>query len=148
MRKLLFFLSVVLLFASCTTITKTATTEKLPAAFYNATVADLDVAPERIYYTMTPSKAIQRSGLGLGNVKQSAVNEALQKNGNADVLVEPEFVIVQKKRFLAPTKVLQITVSGRPAKYTGFHSLNDSVWCDPVFRGYKVVGKSGTWFSK
>lgn len=131
---------------SCTTITKTATTEKLPAAFYNATVADLDVAPERIYYTMTPTKAIQRAGLGLGNVKQAAVNEALQKNGNADILVEPEFVIVQKKRLFCRNKVLQITVSGRPAKYTGFHSLNDSVWCNPVFRSYRGVGKPGGWF--
>lgn len=147
MKNLFFALSVVLFFVSCTTITKTATTEKLPAAFFNATVADMDVAPERIYYTMTPSKALQR-GVGLNNVKQAAVNEALQKNGNADVLVEPEFVIVQRKRFLAPRRVMQITVSGRPAKYTGFHSLNDSVWCDPIFRGYKIVGKYGTWYSK
>ena len=146
MRKALFFLSIALLAVSCTTVTKTATTEKLPASFYNATVADREVAPERITYTMTPSTPLRRAGLS--NVKQAAINEALQKNGNADVLVEPEFVVVQKTRFLAPIKIIQVTVSGRPAKYTGFHSLNDSVWCDPVFRGYKVVGKSGTWFSK
>lgn len=147
MRKVLFFMGAALLLASCTTITKTATTEKLPATFYNATVADLDVAPERINYTTTPSKALQR-GVGINSVKQAAVNEALQKNGNADLLVEPEFVIVQRKKFFGARKVVQITVSGRPAKYTGFRSLNDSVWCDPVFRSYRAPGKSGSWFSK
>ena len=134
----MFLLSVAFIATSCsTTITKTATTEKLPAAFLNATVADLDVAPERVYYTMTPSKAIQRSGLY--NVKQAAINECLQKNNNADLLVEPEFVIMSKSGFFSGPKVVQITVSGRPAKYKEFRSLPDSVWCNPAFRGYRPI---------
>jgi hypothetical protein len=27
-----------------------------------------------------------------------------------------------------------IIVSGRPATFKNFHSLNDSVWCNPAFR--------------
>jgi len=99
--------------------------------------------PQRISYTMTPSKAVRRGGLA--NVKQAAENEALEKKGgNADLLVEPEYV-VEKTNYFFFKKIKSITVSGRPAKYKNFHSLNDSVWCNPVFRGtYRDNTKKGT----
>jgi hypothetical protein len=98
----------------------------------SATVADLEISPNRITYTTTPSKAIVRAGMG--NVKRAVIMEALQANDkNADILVEPEFVISQKNCVLWK-KITSVTVSGRPAKYKGFHSLNDSVWCNPAFR--------------
>ena len=82
---------------------------------------------------MSPTKAVRRGGLA--NVKQAAENEALAKlGGNADLLVEPEYV-VEKTNYVFFKKVKSITVSGRPAKFTNFHSLNDSVWVNPVFRG-------------
>ena len=143
MKKVFFLLGCVLAMSSCTTIVKTASEAAMPASLYSATVADLEVAPERITYTMTPSKALQRGGFG--NVKKAVENEALTKNGNADILVEPEFVITQT-RYLFRKKIASITVTGRPAKYTNFHSLNDSIWCNRVFRaGYKndVKGAGG-----
>ena len=117
---------------SCTTTVKTASTTDMPADLLSATVADLEISPNRITYTTTPSKAIVRAGMG--NVKRAVIMEALQANDkNADILVEPEFVISQKNCVLWK-KITSVTVSGRPAKYKGFHSLNDSVWCNPAFR--------------
>ena len=136
MKKLFLLLCAAISLASCTTITKTATTADTPAAFYSATVADLEVAKERITYTMTPSADIQRGGLE--NVKRAAENEALLKNGNADVLVDAEYVISMTNNWIFGKKVNSITVSGRPAKYKNYHSLGDGVWTDPVFRaGYR-----------
>ncbi len=98
---------------------------------YNATVADLEVSPQRVVYTLTPSREI-RAG-GLENCKQAALQEALTKNGNADLMVEPQFVISHKK-YLFRSKVTSVIVSGHPAKYVNFRSMPDSVWCNPVFR--------------
>lgn len=116
--------------ASCTTTKKTARTEVMPCSMYNASVADLDVSPERVVYTMIPSKALNRAGEA--NCKRAAVQECLSKNGNADLLVEPMFVVSVNGK-----KVTSVTVSGRPAKYKNFRSLPDGVWTDPVFRGSK-----------
>lgn len=142
MKKLFFVAGAVLALASCTTITKTASDVDVPSSLYSATVADLKVSPERVTYTIKPSKALQRGGLA--NVKKAVESEALTQNGNADVLVEPEYIIAQK-RGLFKRSITSITITGRPAKYTNFHSLNDSVWCNPVFRSdYKNSVKSST----
>ena len=130
-------LSVLMLMSSCVTTTKTARTAETSTSIKNATVADLKVADQRITYTMTPSKEIQRAGLS--NVKQAAIQEALTKNGNADVMVEPEFVISMKNNFIFGKEVTSITVTGRPAYYTNFRTLNDSVWSSPGFYGQPNV---------
>lgn len=131
-------LSAVLLLMSCVTTTKTARTATTSASIKNATVADLRVSDQRVVYTMSPSKAIQRAGLG--NVKQAAIQEALTKHGNADVMVEPEFVIEQE-RSLFGSKISSITVTGRPAYYQNFRTLPDSVWHKPGFYGQPDVVK-------
>ena len=125
-----------LLLSSCVTTTKTARTLATSASIKNATVADLRVTDNRVTYTMSPSKAIQRAGLN--NVKQAAIQEALTKNGNADVMVEPEFVI-EKERTLFGSRINSITVTGRPAYYQNFRTLPDSVWHKPGFYGQPDV---------
>lgn len=145
MKKLCFLAVAALMLASCTTTTKTARTESIPYSMYNANVADLNVG-ERISYTLTPSKDIRRGGLN--NCKKAAIQNALVENGNADLLVEPQFV-VSSRRGLFGTTIKSVTVTGRPAKYKNFRTLNDSVWTNPVFRGvrgtqyhiYKGVGR-------
>lgn len=135
MKKILLLASAVFALTSCVTTVKTAKTADTKSSLLTATVADLEVSPIRVTYTMTPSKELQRAGLN--NVKQAAIQECLIKNGNADVLVDVEYVIEQEK-LLFGKRINSITVSGHPAKYTGYHSLNDSVWCNPVFRaGYQ-----------
>ena len=132
MKKYFFILVAAMLTVSCTTTTKTARTENAPYGMYNATVADLDVARERISYTFIPSKEINKAGLN--NCKKACIQEALEKNGNADLLVEPQFVY-SMKRTLFGKEVTSVTVTGRPAKYKNFRSLPDKVWTDEVFRG-------------
>ena len=148
MKKSVFLCSAVLMMmASCSTTftTKTSTTANVPQSLLSATVADLDVAKERITYTIAPSDEILRCGEA--NVKRAAEAEALdaytKKTGKtADLLLEPEYVISKTRKFFKGTKVTSITVSGRPASYKNFHSLNDSVWCNPIFRaGYKNTVK-------
>lgn len=137
MKKYLFMLAAVLSTASCTTTTKTARTESVPYSMYNATEADLDVVPQRITYTLKPSKAIRRGGSA--NCKNAATQEALTQNGNADLLLEPQFVVNKKKRLFG-SKITEITVTGHPAFYKNFRSMDDKVWTDPVFRGAKGNG--------
>ena len=134
-------LAAVVLLSSCITTTKTARTASTSATVKNATVADLRVTDHRVTYTMSPSKAIQRGGLS--NVKQAAIQEALTLNGNADVMVEPEFVIEQE-RSLFGSRINSITVTGRPAYYENFRTLPDSVWQKPGFYGQPDVVYVGT----
>ena len=130
MKKIIFAVAAVFTLASCTTITKTARTESVPYSMYNATIADLKVGPARITHTIKPSKQINKGGIS--NVKQAVIQEALTANGNADLLLEPQFVISHKKGPFGwiINKVTSITVTGRPATYTNFRSMDDNVWTD------------------
>ncbi|MDE5561716.1 MAG: porin family protein [Bacteroidaceae bacterium] len=125
--------------SACNTIHQTATTANVSTSIQSSvTMADLKVG-DRITYTMTPSKEVLRGGEA--NVRHVAEAEALtQKGGHADILLEPQYV-VSKKRGLFSSKITSVTVSGRPASYTNFRSLPDSVLCNPVFRGVKTVVK-------
>ena len=75
MKKIFFLLTVALFAVSCTTTVKTAKTADSTSQLLSATVADLEVSPERITYTMVPKRSIRRGGLN--NVKMAAEQEAL-----------------------------------------------------------------------
>ena len=125
-----------LLLSSCHTVTRTSRTAEVGSSLQSATVVDIVPATEhRITYTLEPSKALQRGGAD--NIKQAAEAEALAKYGNADILLEPRYMIT-KQRGLLRSKITSISVSGRPAYYTNFRTLDDSVWCNPAFRGMEV----------
>lgn len=133
MKKILLSVLAIASMASCTTVLETARTESAPSQLLSATVADLEVGKDRITYPMTVTKDIRRGGLS--NIYHAAEAKALREvGGNADLLVEPEYTTEKKWTFLSGTKIVKVTVSGRPAKFTNFHSLNDSVWCNPLFR--------------
>lgn len=134
MKKYMLLLAVAMTAAACTTTTKTARTESVPYSMYNATVADLDVASARISYTMVPTAAIRRGGPV--NCKRAAIQEALAANGNADLLLEPQFVVGRKWTIFG-SKITSVTVSGRPATYKNFRSMDDGVWTNPTFRDSK-----------
>ena len=137
MKKQLFCFFTLVLFtlSSCDTIKKTATTTSISSDTKSATLADLKVG-ERVTTTMDVSKEIRRGGLD--NIKKAVEAQALKESGDADLLLEPQY-IVEKRRGLFASKVTKITVSGRTASYTNFRSVHDSVWCNPVFRGAKVI---------
>ena len=134
MKKFLLLACVAIAFTSCVTTVKTAKVADTKGQLLTATVADLEVSPVRVTYSMIPSKAIQRAGLQ--NVKAAAVRECLDKNGNADVLVDAEYTI-EREKLLFGSRINLITVSGHPARYRDYRSLNDSVWTNRWFRmGY------------
>lgn len=129
-------ISSALLLSSCNTLVKTARTAEVAPSLKSATVVDIVPATDqRITYTLEPTKALQRGGVN--NIKQAVEAEALAKHGNADVLLEPQYVIT-KQTGLFGSKVTSITVSGRPAYYQNFRTLDDSVWCNPAFRGVSL----------
>lgn len=119
MKKLFFVaaLTAILSFSSCSTISHTADTAEINTGILNRTSADLNVSDQRITYTFTPTSAHQRAGLK--SMKAAAIKKALEANGNADVLVSPEFEI-KKTRGVFSSKIKYITVSGHPANYKNF----------------------------
>lgn len=105
--------------ASCTTMTKTATTVDVNNGLNSASTADLAISQNKISYTHK-TKAKERRA-GRKNVINSAVSAALQANGEADVLVAPEYTVV-KKSGLFGSKIKTVIVTGYPAKYKNFKS--------------------------
>ena len=124
------------LLSSCNTLMKTSRTADTSNNLRSATVVDIVPATEhRITHTVRPGEALLRGGEN--NVRQAVEHEALVKYGNADILLEPQYII-EKERRLFRSKITSITVSGRPAYYTNYRTLHDSVWSNPVFRGMRV----------
>ena len=118
MKKLIVMASVVMMaMASCTTVKKTSTTIDVNNALNSNSTVDLEVSGKRISYTYITEKKIRRGGLK--NIYATAVKEALKENGNADVLVAPEYETRIRKGMFG-TKVKAVIVSGYPATYQNF----------------------------
>lgn len=125
MKKLFILFLALCSLSSCMVIKSSASHEPVNVQPISALIADLDVSPDRITYTMKPHHRVQRGGFE--NVKSTAVREALQKSGGGDVLVGLE-VQTRSRRLLIWTFVESITVSGYPAKYVDFKTPDDSYW--------------------
>lgn len=121
MKKLFFSaLCACALLTSCVT-TQTVTKVAEPNTEVAAkAAADMVVSPTRISYTYVPTAETKKTSFD--NILQTAVEEALRENGNADLLVDLKYTY-QAKGFFVFQKVVSVTVTGFPAKYTGFHSL-------------------------
>lgn len=121
MKKVFLFAAVAasLALSSCSTISNTASTEEVDTEVVNRSTADLKVSDRKITYTFTPTSAHQRAGLK--SMKAAAVAKALEADGDADVLVAPQFE-VKKTRGLFVTNVKYITVKGYAGKYTNVHA--------------------------
>lgn len=104
--------------ASCSTVTQTARTTTTSVRTSSEAIADLKVG-ERITETMYVTASIRRGGMN--NIRHAVEKQALEKAGNADVLLNPEYVIYTR-RGLFGSKVKKITVTGRPATYQNFRS--------------------------
>ena len=118
MKKLIVMASVVMMaMASFTTVKKTSTTIDVNNALNSNSTVDLEVSGKRISYTYITEKKIRRGGLK--NIYATAVKEALKENGNADVLVAPEYETRIRKGMFG-TKVKAVIVSGYPATYQNF----------------------------
>lgn len=119
--KKLFIIGIVLATAltSCTTVTKTASTIDVASSLKSCSEADLEISQTKVNYVHRTSSK-ERKG-GRNNVINSAIKATLQANGNADVLVAPQYEIV-KKSGLFGSKIKTVTVTGYPANYKNFRN--------------------------
>lgn len=77
--------------------------------------ADLDISPKKISFYYKVPKSVRRGGTK--SVKATAVAEALKANGNADVLVAPQFEMKIRRG-----SIRELTVTGYPATYKNFRA--------------------------
>lgn len=94
-------------------------------------VADLEISPVKISYSYVPSKAVSNGGFD--NILNTAVQEALYENGQADVLVALEY----HAKFDKKGKCIAITVTGYPAKYRNLRTS-----CAVGFSGTSVKNEA------
>ena len=113
----------VLMLSSCSTITHTASTEAVDTEVFNRSNADLNVSTQKITFTYNPDAAHRRAGKKA--VLRAAVAKALEANGNADVLVAPQYE-VKETRGLFTTKIKYVTVKGYPATYKKVHATTSA----------------------
>lgn len=118
MKKLLLFAAVAgaLTLTSCGVIRTsnyTATQRPVATEISSANVADLEVG-ERVTYRYTTTAEDRKAGIE--NCKRAAVWNLLKTNGNADIIVSPEFHYDANYTF--------VEVTGRPAKYKNFRGAN------------------------
>ncbi len=124
MKKLIFAL-VVAAFAmtSCSTVKKSASERSVGPSIIAAVISDLDISNTKITYTMKPSAKVRKGGVQ--NCINTAIREALAANGDGDVLIETQQTVIQKTGLLG-TKVRSVTVTGYPAKYHNFRTVDEA----------------------
>ncbi len=121
MKKVLFFVLAVAALTSCSTLRKsTARTMEVESGLKSNTEADLVVSDQRITYEYTPNRQERKRGVNF--VVTNAVAKALEANGNADVLVEKQYDITYKTRFIFGKKITKVKVSGHPGTYKNFRT--------------------------
>lgn len=120
MKKLLLSAALVAMLglASCSTINQSSAVVPVLTEVVSQSTVDLKVAPQKIQYTLNPSKAVRKGGDQ--NVINTAVAEALKANGNADVLVGMQYKIKRTRNLFGVTKIKYVTVEGYPATYVNF----------------------------
>lgn len=104
--------------SSCSTVKSTSSTLDVEDKIESVGTADLVISDTKIEYTLKPSKAIRRGGEK--NAKATAVKEALKANGNADVLIAPQFEIKRTRNMFGYSRIKYVKVTGYPATYKNF----------------------------
>jgi hypothetical protein len=124
MKKVLFFALVALFSVSCASSSRLVSTSRelafkgMKPVTVTDVVADLDISPTKITHFYIPSKVVNNAGSA--NVIKTAIREALISNGNADVLVGLDTQI----KYNGDNEIESITVTGYPAKYVNFRSVD------------------------
>ena len=121
MKKVLFGLLVMVALTSCTSVKQTSTYGMFDVKAIAPVVADLDISKEKIVYSYTSIPSRIRL-MGLDNIINSAVLEALKANNDADVFVGLETQV----KYQGP-RVVAVVVSGYPAKYKSFTTIDENM---------------------
>lgn len=118
MKKSILFVAAIcaLALSSCGSVSNHYSATKIPVGntVSTNTVADLQVGAQRVSFTFNPTSQDRVSGRD--NCINAAVQAFLKANGNADVIVAPEYKCKADNS--------EITVSGYPAFYRNFRSAN------------------------
>ncbi|MDE6048907.1 MAG: hypothetical protein K2G09_04355 [Paramuribaculum sp.] len=106
---------------SCTTTqrTHTASTLDVNSSIVNRSYADLTVASTKVSYTLDATGEYKDQGESA--LKTAAVAKLLATNGNADVLVAPDFEV-----YRVDGKIKSVTAKGYPAFYRNIHPMTQS----------------------
>lgn len=124
--------SAALALTSCSVVNKTASQGNVDAVAASAVISDLDVSDQKITYTLVPSKKVRRGGLG--NCINTAISEALEKNGGGDVLLETQKAIIKRQGILG-LKIKSVTVTGYPATYKNFRPVDAETMKQAIVNG-------------
>lgn len=102
--------------SSCSSLSGgyTATTVPVATSMTSASVANLEVSLVRTSYRYNPTAAVKSAGKD--NCLAAVVQAFLRNNGNADVIVAPEY------HWEGGFKMVEVT--GYPTKYKNFRSVN------------------------
>ncbi len=116
MKKLLFFLLVIVTNISCTTL-KSGTAKSIDivgdGVIYKPVIADLEVNQQK------SSKTIKvKTAVSLETAKDDVIRELLNEN-NADILVEPKF------QTISTNGRTELTVTGWLAYYKNFRPIEE-----------------------
>lgn len=124
MKKINLLLAGVLLLtvSSCKLHMASSTAMPINATITSESTAELKVMDKKVSYVYTPNK--QERQRGLKQVKENAVAKLLEVNGNADVLVHPQYV-VNLKKYIFRSKILSVEVKGYPAYFVNVKAAND-----------------------
>lgn len=105
---------------SCTTISNTAYTGDVDTRISNMTVADLKVDTVKATKTVNWNWSLTGAG-SISDKKKNAEGELLIEK-NADVLVEPQYVVNKRGIFRGGS----LTVTGYPATYCNFRPMTQA----------------------
>lgn len=119
-RKLFIIALAAMALTSCSTISNTAYTQGVDTKISNMTVADLKVDSVRASRTVNWNWSLFGSG-SISDKKKNAEGELLIEK-DADVLVEPQYVVTKRGIFRGGS----LTVTGYPATYYNFRPMTQA----------------------
>ena len=123
MKKFFILAVVAASLSSCSIVQNTASVAEVDNKILAGAVADLEVAPQKITYTYKTKSSVRKAGFK--NCVRTAIREALEKNGGADILVQEEVTAVTRIGLFGP-KIKTVTVTGYPAKYKNIRTIPQS----------------------
>ena len=135
MKKLLIVVLLVVSASSCVLQKATSSFKDVTpeSVFEYPVIADLQIG-DKISYHYVPEDII-RKRLTKVELIESAIAATLKENGNADVLLYPQYVF----KYVEGSNIKTITVTGYPAKYV-FRKVNDNDF--EILNSYHSIVKS------
>jgi hypothetical protein len=119
-KSFLIFCAATAMLCSCTTVKQTASEQDVNSQIHSGVYATMEVSSKKISYTLNTTPEIRRGGVQ--NCINAAIHEALKIHGDADVLVQTEKAVIERRGLFGGKKVKSVTVKGYPAKYVSFEN--------------------------